>query len=204
MSGYAWRCKICQEDFSPDKDGWMAIYRHAEDIHGVAVKEACLGVVDVDTGEVVQPGWSPTVLKAARQRGYVADKDGKVRVDPKFRKKGEIKDPDPGDVVPIDSARVRRGRLPTASVTVVAKNVVLDEVVQLLFIQAMAFYDYENTAEDLSRYITESCVTSAAEWGLDGGVMFAELLADTVARQGLEPSKKDYDPDENEEGDDEE
>lgn len=180
----AFRCKICQADFPCDGRGFVEMRDHATLAHQCVPGEACLGVVNVETDEVLWPGYSPTVLKKAREMGWAAPKGQKMELSSPGA--NSEADSSRAEVIPMDTARGKktRGYEARSQMIVLAKNVVVDETVLLLFHQACAFFDYENTPQDLSRFVTESCVIAAGELGLDGAVLFSNLLEQTLTNAG--------------------
>lgn len=187
----AWQCSKCEMQYPPDHHGWMAIRDHAENDHQVPPSKACLGVVNAETRELMvdakgksAQSYSPTVLGFARKNGWVKNKD--MTWPGEIKKPGSATSGKQANVVSLENERVQRAtvsRHPTSTMRVLAKDIAVDDTVMLLFHQAQVMFGMPNTNEGLSNFITEMVMIGAAEMGMDGAVMFMDLMQRNVQQQ---------------------
>lgn len=168
-----WRCGICQEDFPPTYQGWMNSKKHATKAHGVLPKIAGVMLVNEEDGEIIEGGCSPTNTTSARKKGFYLNKDDIGSQDT------PTDNPTKGELVPFEQPRGKQKqqefrRAASASMRVVAKDIVVEDTVLLLFYEAQVKLGLGNTTEDLTQFVTECCLIAGTELELYGASLFNE------------------------------
>jgi hypothetical protein len=74
---YAWACGLCDATFPVEQRGYYSAQQHQQNEHA-GQHGVIRGIVDLDSGEVVLPGFGPRVLAKAQKEGLVpvSDREG--------------------------------------------------------------------------------------------------------------------------------
>jgi hypothetical protein len=181
----AWRCAICGEIFEPSGRGMNQLKLHASDAHALNPGVASDGIVDLETGEVLQGGWGPQVLRAAARRGWTLDSSkgytepGKLPEPDGFKPAGGRK-----AVGPL--SRKEKAALALAEQTgrTIMRDVVISRQVEHVFYEAQGLWPElygGNSVEEFSRFLTEFVVGYAIMSGMPFGRLLAQEMASTLA-----------------------
>lgn len=202
MAQYAWVCDLCEAAFEPTGAGHAEIQIHIRDEHDAKPGGGnCRGLVDVETGEVIIPGWGPRVLGKARKEGYVPPKDDEGPLSREDADGGNEAD-NVVDLVDLKEAkRQKAGGKSTRTtygvprMSVLADNLRLDPIIHTLFqviveLHRDKYPDFSPETESI--VIRDYFLTSCIEEGLLGDKGLAVLLANSF---GLEvPEGEEEEP----------